>query len=134
MQYRFRLPILAAGVVLATVLASLVPTTSSQAHAQITVSYRQGGRYYQPYGQGRYGGYGRGYSASARTNYNMFRSRGATFSNRTYGYSRSRYIPSGYGNTFSFGIAAPVRVYGRPVYYRPSYGGPVYVPFSYSEY
>ena len=54
MKRIFCLPVLAAGIVMAAVLASLVPTTSSRVYAQVTV-------YYNPYGQGPFGEYSQGY-------------------------------------------------------------------------
>jgi hypothetical protein len=121
----FRLPVLAAGLVMAAVLASLAPTTSSRAYAQATVYY--------PYGQGPYGGYGQGYAASPGANSNMFPSHLAMFGGRAYGYPRYGYAPSSYGYRFGYGIGPDVRVYGSSAYYQPSYG-PVYVPFGYRNY
>ena len=131
-----RLPVLAGGIVVAAILLS---TANSRVEAQVTVYRYQNGGYYNPYGQGPYGGYNRGYAAPARANGNMFQSRGRMFGGRTYGYSRNygqslnRNVPLGYGNRFDYGIGPPVRVYGRSNYYQPS-SGPVYVPFGYSEY
>jgi hypothetical protein len=109
---------------MAAVLASLVPTTSSRVYAQGTV-------YYNPYGQGPYGGYG-------QPNGNMFPSpmfpsQGGMFGPRVYEYSGYGNVPYGYGNRFNYGISPNVRVYGRSSYYQPSYG-PVYVPFGYRVY
>jgi hypothetical protein len=135
----FRLPVLAGGIVMAAFLASLAATANSRVDAQVTVYRSQNGGYYNPYGQGPYGGYNRGYAAAIRANSNMFPSRGGMFGGRTYGYSRNygyslnRNVPRGYGNRFDYGIGPPVRIYGRSNYLQPSYG-PVYVPFGYSEY
>ena len=118
----FRLPVLVGAIVMAAVLASLVPTTSSRVHAQGTV-------YYNPYGQGPYGGYGQAYAAPSRADRTMFQSAGGMFGNRALGGS----LAPGYGNRFDYGITPPIRVYGRSSYYQPSYG-PVYVPFGYSDY
>ena len=132
MKRIFRLPVLAGGIVMAAVLASLAPTASSRVYAQVTV-YRPNGGYYNPYGQGPYGGYGQGYAAPYRANSSMFPSHGGMFGSRAYGYSGYGNVPSGYGNRFDYGIGPHVRVYGRSSYYQPSYG-PVYVPFGYRDY
>ena len=126
MKRIFRLPVLAGGIVMAAVLASLAPTTSSRVYAQVTV-------YYYPYGQGPYGGYGQGYAVPYRANSNMFPSHGGMFGSRAYGYSGYGYVPSGYGYRFDYGTGPYVRVYGRSSYYQPSYG-PVYVPYGYWDY
>jgi len=119
----FRLPVLAGGVVMAAVLASLVPTSSSRVYSQVP-------SYYNPYGQGPYGGYGQGYAASART---MFPSQGGPFGSRAYGYPGYGNVPSDYGNRFSNGLNPRIRVYGKSSYSQPSYG-PGYSPFGYRDY
>ena len=133
MKRFFRLPVLAGGIVMAAFLASLAATAHSRVDAQVTVYRYQNGGHYNPYGQGRYGGYNRGYAAIARANNSMFPSRGGMFGGRTYGHPLNRNVPLGYDNRFDYGIGPPIRVYGRSRYYQPSYG-PVYVPFGYSEY
>ena len=65
--------------------------------------------YYNPYGQGPYGGYSQGYAASYRANNNMFRSHGGMFGSRAYGYSDYGNVPSGYGNRFDYGIGPHIR-------------------------
>lgn len=130
------IPVLAGGIVMAAILVS---TANSRVDAQVTVYRYQNGGYYNPYGQGPYGGYNRGYAAPARANTYVFQSRARRFGGRTYGYSRNygqslnRNIPLGYGSRFDYGIGPPVRVYGRSSYSQAPYG-PVYVPFGYSEY
>jgi hypothetical protein len=130
------LPVLAGGIVMAAILVS---TANSRVDAQVTVYRYQNGGYYNPYGQGPYGGYNRRYAAPVRANTNVFQSRARMFGGRTYGYSRNygqslnRNIPLGYGSRFDYGIGPPVRVYGRSSYSQTPYG-PVYVPFGYSEY
>jgi hypothetical protein len=97
--------------------------------------YGQGsyGGYYNPYGQGPYGGYGQGYAASYGTNRNMFPNQSGMFGRRDYGYSDYTNIPFSHGNSVGYGIGPPVRVYGRASYYQPSYNA-VYVPFGYRGY
>lgn len=127
MKRIFRLPILAGGVVMAAVLASLAPTTNSRVYAQVAV-------YYNPYGQGPYGGYGQGYASPSQANGNMFPSQGGMFGSRPNGYPGYGNGPSGYGNRrFDYEIGPYVRVYGSSSYYQPPYG-PVYVPFGYRNY
>jgi hypothetical protein len=104
---------------MAAVLASLAPTTSSRVYAQGPV-------YYNPYGQGPYGGYG-------QPNGNMFPSpmfpsQGGTFGPRAYGYSGYGNVPYGYGYRANYGIVPQVRTYYQPTYV------PVYVPFGYQGY
>ena len=119
---------------MAAVLASLAPTTSSRVHAQVAVCLQQdGGGYYNPYGQGPYGGYGRGYAISTPANYSVFPSHAGMFGSRAYGYTGYGNFPPGYGNRFDYGTGPNVRVYGRSSYYQPSYG-PVYLPFGYRDY
>jgi hypothetical protein len=118
---------------MAAVLGSLAPATSNRVYAQVTVYLGQHGGYYNPYGQGPYGGYGQGYAAPYRGNSSMFPSQGGMFGSRAYGYSDYGNVPSGYGNRFDYGLNPPIRVYGRSSYYQPSYG-PVYVPFGYRDY
>jgi hypothetical protein len=122
----FRLPVLAGGIVMAAVLASLVPTTSSRAYAQATV-------YYYSYGQSDYGGYGQGYAAPSGANRSMFPSHLAMFGGGAYGYPRYGYVPSSSGYRFDYGTGPDVRVYSGSGYYQPSYG-PVYAPFGYRGY
>ena len=128
-----RLPLVAGGLVMAAVLASLAPTTSSQASAQVPVYVNQPGGYYNPYGQGPYGGYGLGYVVVPRASGYMFPNYGGIFRSRAYGYPAYGYVPSGYGNRFEYGIGPQVQVYGGTSYYQPSYG-PVYGPFGYRSY
>ena len=106
---------------MAAVLASLVPTTSSRVYAQGTV-------YYNPYGQGAYGGYGQGYVTPYRANGYMFPSQGGMFGPRAYGYSGYGNVPYGYGYRANYGIVPQVRTYYQPTYV------PVYVPFGYQGY
>ena len=122
MKHIFRLPVLAGAIVMAAVMASLTPTTSSRIHAQAVVYY------YNPYGQGPYGGYGYASSVPNRT---RFPSHGDMFGNRAYQYSAYGNITPGYGNRVDYGIGPPVRAYGGSGNYRP---GPVYVPFGYRDY
>ena len=133
MKRIFRLPVLAGGIVMAAFLAALAATANSRVDAQVTVYRHQNGGYYNPYGQGPYGGYNRGYAATVRTDSSMFPNRGGMFGGRTYGYSPNRNVPRGDGNRFDYGIGPPIRVYGRSSQIQPSHG-PVYVPFGYSEY
>ena len=124
MKRIFRLSVLAGVIVMAAVLASLAPTTSSCVYAQqVTV-------YYYPYGQGSYGGYGQGYVAPYRANSNMFPSHDGMFDRRDYGYSGYGYVPSGNVYRYNYGPGPYVRYYGRSGYYQPPYG-PVYVPYGY---
>ena len=118
---------------MAAFLASLAATANSRVDAQVTVYRHQNGGYYNPYGQGPYGGYNRGYAATVRTDSSMFPNRGGMFGGRTYGYSPNRNVPRGDGNRFDYGIGPPIRVYGRSRHYQPSYG-PVYGPLGYSPY
>jgi hypothetical protein len=118
----FCLPVLAGSIVMAVVLASLAPATSSRVYAQGTV-------YYNPYGQGPYGEYSQGYSGAYRANGYMFPRQGGMFGNTNHRYSGYANVPYGY----DYGIGPPVRVYGRSSYYQPSYGA-VYVPFGYRGY
>jgi hypothetical protein len=122
----FCLPVLAAGIVMAAVLASLVPTTSSRVYAQVTV-------YYNPYGQGPYGEYSQGYPSSSQAKGNMFPSHDGMFGRTDYRYSGYGNVPTGYGHRVDNGINPYVRVYGKSSYYQPSYGT-VYVPFEYRGY
>ena len=78
---------------MAAFLASLAATANSRVDAQVTVYRYQNGGYYNPYGQGPYGGYNRGYAATARANSSMFPSRGGMFGGRTYGFSPNRNVP-----------------------------------------
>ena len=118
----FRLPVITVGIVMATCLAFLTPTTSSRVHAQGVVFYYQDGGYHQPYGQGFSTGYGQGYYGSyGRTAcggygqgyavrgpyYSTFPSQSGMFGNASYGYSFPGSVPS---------------ADGRSTYYRPAYG------------
>jgi len=123
MKRIFRLPVLAGVIVMAAVLASLTPATSSHVYAQVTV-------YYYPYGQGPYGGYGQVYAAPYRANSNMFPSNDGRFDRRDYGYSDYGYAPPANVYRYNYGPGPYVRVYGRTTYYQPTYG-PVYVPYGY---
>lgn len=126
MKRIFQRPVLAGAIVMAAILASFSPTTSSQLSAQVT-------GYYNPYGQGPYGSYGPGYGAWSRTNRTMFPHQGGVFGGRSDTYSGYGNGPSGYGNPIEFGLNPPIRSYGRSSYYQPFYG-PVYVPFGYRDY
>ena len=117
---------------MAVCLAFFAPTSNSRVHAQVTVYRYQDGGYYQPYGQGPYGGYNQGYAAPAPAHSGMFPSRSGTFGRRSYG-SAHWSLPSEYSNRIDHGIRPPVRVYGQSSYYQPSYG-PMYGPFGYSSY
>jgi hypothetical protein len=118
----FRLPVIAGGIVMAAVLASLAPTPSSHVYAQAAV-------YYYPYGQGPYGGYVQDYVAPYQANGNMFQGAGGMFGDRTLGGN----LPSSYGYRYGYGSGPYVHAYGRSSYYQPSYGR-VYVPFGYRNY
>ena len=133
MKRFFRRLVLAGGIVMAAVLASLAPTASSRVYAQVTVYRYQHGGYYNPYVQGRYDGYGQGYATSSRANRTMFQSHAGLFGSRVRGHAGYGAVPSGNSSRFDYRTGPPIRVYGRSSYYQPSYG-PVYVPFGYSEY
>ena len=126
MKRNFRLPVVAGGIVMAAVLASLAPTTSSCVYAQATV-------YYNPYGQGPYGEYSQGYVGSSRANGSLFPSHDGMFGSTEYRYSGYGNVPTGYGHRVDNGISPYVRVYGRSSYYQPS-SGAIYVPFRYRGY
>ncbi|MHB8899955.1 MAG: hypothetical protein ACYC6Y_14505 [Thermoguttaceae bacterium] len=131
MKRIFRLPVLAGSMVMAAFL--LTPTTNSRVDAQVTVYRYQNGGYYNPYGQGPYGGYGRDYADSGRGNSKMFPNHGGMIASRTYGHSTDWNVSSDYGDRIHRRNGPPVRVYGKSSYYQPS-SGPVYVPLGYSEY
>jgi hypothetical protein len=122
----FCLPVLAAGIVMAVVLASLAPATSSRVYAQAAV-------YYNPYGQGPYGEYSQGYAGPSQAKGNMFPSHDGMFGSTEYRYEGYGNVPTGYGHRVDNGISPYVRVYGKSSYYQPSYGA-VYMPFGYRGY
>ena len=129
----FRLPVLAGGILMAAVLASLAPATSSRVYAQVTVYSHQNGGYYNPYGQGFRDGYGQGLATSSRASRTMFQSHAGLFGSRVGGHSGYGAGPPGDSSRFDYSTGPHVRVYGRTRYHQPSYG-PVYMPFGYADY
>ena len=129
----FRLPVLAGGILMAAVLASLAPATNSRVYAQVTVYRYQQGGYFNPYDQGFRDGYGQGYATSSRANRTMFQSHAGLFGSRVGGYSGYAAVPSGHNSRFDYSTGPHVRFYGRTRYYQPS-NGPVYMPFGYSDF
>jgi hypothetical protein len=128
MKHKFYLPALARGIVVAAVLASFAATATSRAYAQVTVYRTQYNGYYNPFGQGLYGGSGEDPENSPRPRSTMFESHGAAVGNGSYGYPNYGNVPS--GNSVGYGNGSYVRSYGGTSYYQP-FSGPVYVPFGY---
>lgn len=118
-------------------LAAAIPQNSVEAQ---TLTIGRGGVHYNGYGQGYYGGRGRGYNSYYSGNnhgHSSYFPRSYNYSgygNGTYGYgyNSSRTFPS--YNGYNYGNTTYYNGYAYPSYsgYYGQYYGPTYGPFGYS--
>jgi hypothetical protein len=129
-----RWPTLLGGIVMTAVLVPLAPTSSNRAQAQISVQVGSGA-YYNPYGQGPYGGYAPGYGRVYGPGYGVPISPGQVPVYRGGVYAYPNYTTTYYRSGYGYGYRSTYygRQYNRTLFYQPSIG-PVYVPFGYRPY